>query len=69
MEDKQVILDLLCRTLQATRDQHDLKALLYNAEAEEVTICWDEGGTSVNVAADSGIAMICDVLRAIIRNN
>lgn len=68
MEDKQVILDLLCRTLQATRDQYDLKKLLYNAEAEEVTICWEEGGTSVNVAMDSGIAMISDVLRAV-RNN
>ena len=68
MENKQEILDRLCFALQATRDQEDLKKLLYDEEHEEVTICWDEGGTSVNVAMDSGIAMICDVMRAI-RNN
>ena len=68
MEDKQVILDLLCRTLQATRDQHDLKALIYDEDSEEVMICWEGGNGVVNVALDSGIAMISDVLRAI-RNN
>lgn len=64
MENKQEILDRLCFALQATRDQQDLKGLLYDEDHEEVIICWDEGGTSVNVAMDSGIAMIRDVLKA-----
>lgn len=64
MENKQEILDRLCFALQATRDQDDLKKLIYDEDHEEVIICWDEGGTSVNVAMDSGIAMIRDVLKA-----
>lgn len=63
-ENKQEILDRLCFALQATRDQDDLKKLIYDEDHEEVIICWDEGGTSVNVAMDSGIAMIRDVLKA-----
>ena len=63
-ENKQEILDRLCFALQATRDQQDLKKLIYDEDHEEVIICWDEGGTSVNVAMDSGIAMIRDVLKA-----
>lgn len=68
MENKQEILDRLCFALQATRDQEDLKKLLYDEEHEEVMICWEAGTLSVNVAMDSGIAMISDVMRAI-RNN
>lgn len=64
MENKQEILDRLCFAIQATRDQQDLKKLIYDEDHEEVIICWDEGGTSVNVAMDSGIAMIRDVLKA-----
>lgn len=63
-ENKQEILDRLCFALQATRDQQDLKRLLYDEDHEEVIVCWEEGGTSVNVAWDSGIAMIRDVLKA-----
>lgn len=63
-ENKQEILDRLCFALQATRDQQDLKRLLYDEDHEEVIVCWEEGGTSVNVACDSGIAMIRDVLKA-----
>ena len=65
MENKQEILDRLCFALQATRDQKDLKRLLYDEDHEEVIICWDEGGTFVNVAMDSGIAMMRDVLKAL----
>ena len=63
-ENKQEILDRLCFAIQATRDQQDLKKLIYDEDHEKVIICWDEGGTSVNVAMDSGIAMIRDVLKA-----
>ena len=67
-EDKQLICNLLCATLKATRDQHDLQSLTYHFNGPDdqmVTIAWSEGGTSVNVSMDSGIAMIRDILRAI----
>jgi len=32
---------------------------------QQVTVAWKNGSTSVNVTADSGIAMIRDILRAI----
>jgi hypothetical protein len=68
VEDKQLICDLLCKTLQATRDQRDLVSLTYHKlgpDDEQVTIAWSEGGTSVNVSLDSGVAMIRDILKAI----
>lgn len=66
-ENKQLICNLLCWTLKATRDQADLKRLIYHKEAdtELVEVIYSEGGTNVNVAMDSGIAMIRDILRAI----
>ena len=67
-ENKQLICNLLCATLKATRDQHDLQSLTYHFNGPDdqmVTVAWSEGGTSVNVSMDSGIAMIRDILRAI----
>ena len=67
-EDKQFICDLLCATLRATRDQHDLKQLVYDrrgVDDEMVTVVYENGGTSVNVSMDSGIAMIRDILKAL----
>lgn len=67
-EDKQAICDLLCAALKATRDQRDLKSLVYHRQGpddEMVSIIWDNGGTSVNVSMDSGIAMIRDILKAL----
>lgn len=67
-EDKQRICDLLCAALKATRDQQDLQALVYHFNGPDdqmVSITWSEGGTSVNVSMDSGIAMIRDILRAL----
>ena len=67
-ENKQEICTLLCKTLQATRDQHDLQDLIYQEngpDEQQVTIVWENGGTSVNVSMDSGIAMIRDILRAL----
>lgn len=67
-ENKQRICDLLCATLKATRDQQDLQSLTYHFNGPDdqmVTIAWSEGGTSVNVSCDSGIAMIRDILKAI----
>lgn len=68
LEDKQAICDALCEALQLTRNQRDLKALVYNSlgpDNEMVSIVYENGGTSVNVSMDSGIAMIRDILRAI----
>ena len=68
LEDKQLICDLLCKALQATRDQHDLKSLTYHEtgpDDEMVTVAWENGGTSVNVSMDSGIAMMRDILKAL----
>lgn len=67
-EDKELICQLLRATLKATREHSDLQGLYYqkldNGD-ELVTVSWSEGGTTVNVTADSGIAMIRDILRAI----
>ena len=70
MENKQqLILDALCSALQLTRDQADLEALRYKAlgpDEQRVSATYDGGGSrEINVALDSGIAMIRDVLRAI----
>lgn len=62
-EDKQMICDLLCRTLQQTRNQEDLVSLTYNDTKETVVVEYQGGGGfEVNVAIDSGIAMIKDIL-------
>ncbi|MGP1365916.1 MAG: hypothetical protein ACTTKW_01155 [Schwartzia sp. (in: firmicutes)] len=64
MEDKQKICDLLLKTLQATDNAHDLVALTYDVKAESVTAKFESGGKRViNVAMDSGTAMIRDIMR------
>lgn len=64
-ENKQKILDYLLLALKETRAQHDLKALWYDPQLEQVIVRWKEGRQVVNVSCDSGIAMIKDVLSAI----
>lgn len=65
-ENKQHILDLLLPALQATRHLENLAILDYDAETECVKAFFSSeyGGCVkiVNVACDSGIAMIRDVL-------
>ena len=66
-EDKQNICDLLGKTLQATRNHHDLVALKYEIldnDKELVTIQWENGFQKVNVSMDSGTAMIRDIMHA-----
>lgn len=68
MEDKTTICDLLCITLQATRNHEDLKSIQYVKEAngdETAVLTWEGGSQRVNVSMDSGTAMIRDILRAI----
>ena len=68
-ENKQRICDLLFATLKETRQHMDLQSLYYEkleSGDEMVTVHWSAGGTVVViVTADSGIAMIHDILKAI----
>lgn len=64
MEDKQKICDLLLATLQATRNAHDLISLTYDGDRETVTATFVGGGKYIiNVALDSGTAMIRDIMK------
>lgn len=66
-EDKQTILNLLLPCLQATDNLWDLVALTYIEEVECVRADFKNGGWKrVNVAADSGTAMIQDILKVIV---
>ena len=66
MENKQLICDRLLECLYLTRALNDLIDLDYIDE-EELVIAHFENGrcTAINVACDSGIAMIRDVINAI----
>lgn len=67
MEDKQKICDLLLPALQATRNLHDLVELKYNEETETVTAHFLNGAQKrANVVADSGTAMIKDIIKQIV---
>ena len=66
MENKQLICDYLLKTLQQTRNQSDLVQLSYEHEHEIVIAGWNNGGSRIiNVAMDSGTAMIRDIMRAL----
>ena len=66
-EDKQKILDLLLPALQATRNLHDLKSLEYSEERDLAYAKFESGCQKVvNVAMDSGTAMIRDVIGQIV---
>ena len=65
-EDKQMILGLLLPALQATDNLHDLIDLKYDPISETVTAYFPGGTKVVSVAADSGTAMIVDVIRKIV---
>lgn len=67
MEDKQKICDLLLPALQATRNLHDLVALTYDPQNETVSAYFVSGYIKkANVAADSGTAMIKDIVNQIV---
>lgn len=66
-EDKQKILDLLLPALQATSNLNDLVALTYVEEVECVRADFASGGWKrINVAMDSGTAMIQDIMKCIV---
>lgn len=63
MEDKRKICEFLLKACQATDNAHDLVSLTYDAETETVTALFESGGRRViNVAMDSGTAMIRDIM-------
>ena len=63
-EDKHLICALLAVTLQTTRDAYDLMSLKFDEDAEIVTVRFTGGGIrKINVAADSGVAMIRDIMK------
>nr|DAT27079.1 MAG TPA: hypothetical protein [Bacteriophage sp.] len=64
MEDKQKICDLLLPLLKATRAFSDLDDLEYIQDQDCVLLAFANGYVrKVNVAMDSGIAMIRDVIQ------
>lgn len=66
-ENKQKILDLLLPALRETRNLHDLDNLEYFPGTGLVYATFKSGYTKiVNVAMDSGTAMIMDVIRQIV---
>lgn len=65
-EDKQKILDKLVETLKLTRAGIDIDTMEYYAPKQYVLIKFKSGfSRAVNVACDSGIAMIRDVLKVL----
>lgn len=67
-EDKQAICDALCTALQMTRDFRDLVAIEYDGTPyhETATLIYEHGkGAPINVALDSGEAMIRDIMSGV----
>lgn len=62
-EDKQLICEYLLEALKLTRGQSDLEMLDYDSETEIVTGTYNNGGkVRINVACDSGVSMIRDIM-------
>ena len=62
-EDKQLICDYLLETLKLTRGQSDLETLVFDPKTEIVTGTYKNGGkVTINVACDSGVSMIRDIM-------
>nr|DAM49440.1 MAG TPA: hypothetical protein [Caudoviricetes sp.] len=62
MENKTEICNELCKVLQLTRDAYDLVSLDYDPQLEVVTAVFAGGKRKINVAMDSGTAMIRDIV-------
>ena len=66
-ENKQMILNALLEAIQCTRAGDDVTALRFDSKTETVYVDFEnnKAGRKINVAADSGIAMLRDVLNHI----
>lgn len=66
MEDKQRICDLLCDALRLTDAYGDLEMITYNENKETVAVIFESGYTrNINVAMDSGMSMIRDIVHCL----
>ena len=66
MEDKQQICNLLCKTLQATRNACDLERIHYHMmpSGDEFAILeFEHGKKEVCISMDSGTAIIKDIVK------
>lgn len=62
-ENKESIVARLKLLLTATRAGEDIKDLILNERQDKITILFETGSTKeVNIVADSGIAIIQDVV-------
>lgn len=61
-EDKETICRLLCEVLQKTRGCADLRSLDFGREDEIVTAVFESRSQKINIAGDSGMAMIRDIV-------
>lgn len=69
-EDKQAICDALCEALKLTRNYRDIQQLEYcKDERKEIVsvIFSDYTFKDINVACDSGTALIRDVMKGLSR--
>lgn len=63
MENKEEIIKYLTLLLSVTRAGSDVADLILNERQDKVTILFKQGGRrEVNIAGDSGIAIIRDVV-------
>lgn len=67
-EDKQAICNALCAALQLTREGADIERLEYRRRPGEEYVIIHRAGNNrdnINVAWDSGAAMIRDIMRSL----
>lgn len=69
MEDKQVICERLCKTLQATDYAHDLVSLDYDYKTDLVTARFSSSDRlwQLDVSGDNGKTMIWNIMRYLVR--
>lgn len=66
MENKKDIIMRLTLLLKATRAGSGIKKLVLSEDQKTVSIEFDSGGSrDVNVACDSGIALVQDVIKVL----
>lgn len=65
MENKEDIIARLKLLLMATRAGSSIVDMKLNEAQDKVTIVFEGGKKEINIAADSGIAIIRDVIRNI----
>lgn len=65
MENKDKICELLAVVLMNTREYSTLSTLIYNEVDEVVTAVFPSRWIEINVAMDSGIAMVRDILKTL----